>query len=45
MKDLLGIAVFRTAFVRWVATTRGPTLLELIDETLGELNALAAPGA
>jgi AcrR family transcriptional regulator len=36
----VGMAVFRTAFERWVATTRGPKLTALISETLGRLRAL-----
>ena len=39
----VGIAVFRTAFERWVATTRGPKLPERIREALDELNRLARP--
>ena len=35
------IAVFRVAFDRWVTTTRGPELPELICETLDELKDLA----
>jgi AcrR family transcriptional regulator len=38
----VGIAVFRTAFDRWVGTARGPKLAELIRETLDELNTLTA---
>ena len=38
----IGIAVFRTAFDRWVGTARGPNLPELIRQTLDELNALTA---
>ena len=41
----VGIALFKTAFDRWVATSRGPTLAELIRETLDRLKALSAsPG-
>lgn len=41
----VGIAVFRAAFERWVATARGPGLPELVEVTLEELDALAAAGA
>ena len=40
----VGIAVFRTAFARWVSTTRGPKLQQLVGETLAALSALAAAG-
>jgi AcrR family transcriptional regulator len=36
----VGIAVFRTAFERWVATSRGPKLTVLIGETLEDLRTL-----
>ena len=36
----IGMATFRTAFERWVATTRGPKLTTLIDETLDTLKTL-----
>ncbi len=38
----VGIAVFRTAFGRWVETTRGPTLVKLLVQVLDELSSLAA---
>ena len=40
----VGIAVFRTAFDRWVGTARGSRLPELIRQALDELNALTAAG-
>jgi AcrR family transcriptional regulator len=38
----VGIAVFRTAFERWVGKARGPKLPELLGEAFAELCALAA---
>jgi hypothetical protein len=37
-----GLAVFRTAFGRWIAAPGGPDLARLIAEALGELKAVAA---
>jgi AcrR family transcriptional regulator len=37
----VGIAVFRTAFDRWVTTSSGPKLTDLIRETLDSLKALS----
>jgi AcrR family transcriptional regulator len=36
----VGIAVFRTAFDRWVATARGPKLTELIGDAFADLSVL-----
>jgi len=41
----VGVAVFKAAFERWVATTRGPKLPELVQETLDGLSALASAGS
>jgi AcrR family transcriptional regulator len=41
----VGMAVFKAAFERWVATTRGPKLPELVQETLDGLSALATAGS
>jgi transcriptional regulator MftR-like protein len=40
----VGMAVFKAAFERWVATARGPKLPELVQETLDGLSALATAG-
>ena len=40
----VGMAVFKAAFERWVATTRGPKLPELVQESLDGLSALATAG-
>jgi AcrR family transcriptional regulator len=40
----VGMAVFKAAFERWVATTRGPKLPELVRESLEALSALATAG-
>jgi len=37
----VGIAVFKAAFDRWVTTSRGPELTELLRETLDNLNGLS----
>ena len=39
----VGVAVFRTAFERWVEEGAGQDLHELLRESLGELRAVAAP--
>src|SRR6478609_7666409 len=41
----VGMAVFKAAFERWVATTRGPKLPELVQEALAGLSALATAGS
>lgn len=38
----IGIAVFRNAFARWVATARGPTLVDLVRASLDEVKEIAA---
>jgi AcrR family transcriptional regulator len=39
----VGIAVFKTAFDRWISTSRGPKLSELLRDTLDSLKALSTP--
>jgi AcrR family transcriptional regulator len=38
----VGIAVFKTAFDRWISTSRGPKLSELLRDTLDDLDELSA---
>ena len=40
----VGIAVFRTAFERWIEETNGRDFSELVRESLDQLKALAAAG-
>ncbi|HXB17049.1 MAG TPA: helix-turn-helix domain-containing protein [Solirubrobacteraceae bacterium] len=40
----VAVAIFRIAFERWVAESSGPGLLELMRESLDELQALTAQG-
>jgi AcrR family transcriptional regulator len=37
----VGIAVFKTAFERWVTTSRGPKFIELLGETFENLKGLS----